>query len=297
MRNKLLLLATLLLAIATSTSAQNMARSSKFKGVQLGATTYSYRSMPGKSLEDILEYAVASGLNSVELKGEAVEAYLGVPTEDKDGSVRAFRGNVATEKGAEIGKMFAERGVNIHIFKLSKPNWSDEEIDYTFRLGKAMGAKGISMEYSYDAAEKYAPFAERYGMYVIFHNHFQSGDPKFTYEKAFAVSKNVMLNFDMGHYFGATGINPARFVERYHDRIFSIHFKDKTDKFNTVKPNANQPFGEGETQIKDVLHLIRDNKYPIHCDIELEYKIPAGSDAVKEVEKCINYCAAFLNEK
>ena len=40
--------------------------------------------------------------------------------------------------------------------------------------------------------------------------------------------------------------------------------------------------------------LIQDKKWPITCDIELEYTIPEGSDAVKEVVKCVDYCRKAL---
>jgi hypothetical protein len=30
------------------------------------------------------------------------------------------------------------------------------------------------------------------------------------------------------------------------------------------------------------------------CDIELEYDIPEGSDAVKEVTRCVGFCKAAL---
>ena len=52
---------------------------SKFEGVQVGVITYSYRSMPGKTLDDVLHYVVESGISSVELMGGAVEEYAGIP--------------------------------------------------------------------------------------------------------------------------------------------------------------------------------------------------------------------------
>ena len=46
-----------------------------------------------------------------------------------------------------------------------------------------------------------------------------------------------------------------------------------------------------------MLQLIQKNKWPITCDIELEYAVPAESDAVKEVVKCVAYCKAALVKK
>ena len=72
-----------------------------------------------------------------------------------------------------------------------------------------------------------------------------------------------------------------------------IHVKDKTgQKSNT--PGENRPFGQGETPIADVLLLIKKKKWPIDVFVEMEYKIPDGSDACKEVIKSIEYMINIL---
>jgi len=40
--------------------------------------------------------------------------------------------------------------------------------------------------------------------------------------------------------------------------------------------------------------LLKKEKWPINVDVELEYRIPEGSDAAKEVTKCIEYMRAIL---
>ena len=102
-----------------------------------------------------------------------------------------------------------------------------------------------------------------------------------------------MLNFDAGHYYGATGKHPNEIINKYHDRIFSIHLKDKTSKTGNP-PNTNQVWGEGDTPLEDILKLISENEWPIYCDIELEYPVPEDSDAVKEVKRCVDYCRDIL---
>jgi sugar phosphate isomerase/epimerase len=103
----------------------------------------------------------------------------------------------------------------------------------------------------------------------------------------------LMLNLDCAHYFGATGLDPCALIERLHDRIESLHIKDKTGP-KAPSPDKNQLFGKGQTPIVEILQLVQKNKWPIICDIELEYDIPEGSDAVKEVAKCVEYCRSAL---
>jgi sugar phosphate isomerase/epimerase len=266
---------------------------SRFGGVQIGTITYSFRSMPDQSISAILKYVIQSGLSSVELMGGPVEQYAGFPLGKDSVVIRRWRSTVSMDKFKEIRKMFDEKGVIINILKLGNQSWSDEEIDYAFKVCKTLGAKGISMEISEEAARRMAPFAEKHNLYAIFHNHGQPADPNFSFDKMLDYGSNLMLNFDAGHYFGFTGLAPTAFIERLHDRIVSIHIKDKTG-LDASEPNKNQQFGQGQTPVREILQLIQKNKWPITCDIELEYDIPEGSDAVREVTKCLEYCRNAL---
>lgn len=283
------------LACSFSASFGQGKPNSKVKGVQIGTITYSYRSMPDQSLEATLDYIVKSGINSVELMGGPVENYAGIPQTKDEEALKQWRKSVSMDKFKEIKKMFSKRGVDIHILKLGNPKWSDEEIDYAFNAAKAVGAKGISMEISEETAIRMTPFADKHKMYVILHNHGQPGQPGFSFDKILAHGPRLMLNFDAGHYFGATGDNPVNILNRLHDRIVSIHIKDKTGP-KAANPNQNQIFGSGETPLAEILKAVSKNKWPIYCDVELEYTIPAGSDAVTEVTKCVNYLKKALSE-
>jgi len=288
---------------------------SNFNGVQIGVITYSWRSMPS-SAEDILDYCLETGISSIELMGNVAENYAGIPpspprpergvemTEQERAEFRKameearqkqseWRLSAPMEKYEELHKMFEDAGVNIHIVKFSPAGWSDEEIDYAFNAAKVLGAEGVSNEIGHEACERLGRFAEKHDMFAIFHNHLQPGDPDFSFDEFLAYSPNNMLNLDVGHYFGATGKHPNELIVRLHDRIFSIHLKDKTGK-NGDPPNTNMPWGEGDTPIGDILTLIQENDWPIRCDIELEYEIPEGSDAVKETAKCVEYCREIL---
>ena len=289
---------------------------SRYGGVQLGVISYSFRSMPG-SAQDILGYLKQTGLSSVELMGGPVEQFAGAPeytgpnyprgaqltdlqkeelnaARDEYGErLRNWRLTIPMDRFRELREMYNKAGVTIDITKLGNPNWTDAEIDYAFNVAKTLGSRGITFEISHDAAKRMAPFAEKHGMYAVMHNHGQPGQPGFSFEDHLAHGKNLMLNLDVGHYFGATGLHPNGIIEKLHDRIISIHLKDKTGP-NSTPRDANMPFGKGETPLADILNLLKKNRWPITADIELEYPIPEGSDAVAEVKKCAEYCKAIL---
>lgn len=294
-------------------SAKTKKPNSRFGGVQVGAITYSWRSMPG-SAEETLNYCLEDGISSIELMGDVAERYAGLPQaparpprdatdeqkaafqkamKDVTEAQKNWRISVPMKKFEEFRKMYNDAGVNIHIAKFSPENWSDEEIDYSFRAAKALGAKGVSTEIGDLSAKKLGPFAQKHGMKVVLHQHTQPGQPGWTFEKFLDMSPENMLNFDAGHYFGATGLHPNGIIEKLHDRIISIHIKDKTGP-KATPPNTNMEFGKGETPVADILLLLKKNKWPIYVDIELEYNIPEGSDAVAEVKKCVEYCGKIL---
>jgi sugar phosphate isomerase/epimerase len=73
----------------------------------------------------------------------------------------------------------------------------------------------------------------------------------------------------------------------------SYHIKDKTGPAHAT-PDQNRPWGQGETPLRAILQAHRQNKWKSVATIELEYTIPDGSDAVKEVGKCLDYCRQLL---
>jgi sugar phosphate isomerase/epimerase len=313
---------------------------SKFGGVQIGAITYSWRSMPG-GVENIIKYCKETGISSIELMSGDVEEYLGAPknpmmgmfgpppapakapeaaaaganpappppppppqrrqlTDEQKAAVakyneemKAWRVALPVSKFESVKKVFDDAGIKIHIVKFSPARWSDEEIDYAFKAAKALGAKGVTDEIGEESVKKLAPFAEKHGMYAIFHNHMQFATPGFTYDTFLAVSPAVMMNFDTGHFFGSTGLHPNTIIEKYHDRIVSIHMKDKTGPKNDPA-NTNQVWGQGESPIADILLLLKEKGWPINVDIELEYDVKPWSTAVKEVKTCVQYARQIL---
>jgi len=302
--------------IACSGSTKKTDAESDYQGVQIGVITYSWRSMPSTP-EDIIKYCKQTGISSLELMGNIAEDYAGAPAgpafpqnfrelseeeraefmkqrKEHGKKMSEWRINEASpEKYKELKAMFDEAGIHIHTVKFSPANWSDAEIDYAFESAKVLGAKGVTNEIGLEAAQRLGPFAEKHDMYAVFHNHGQPGDSTFNFEDYLVFSPNNMLNLDVGHYFGATGLHPNELISKLHDRIYSIHLKDKTG-VNGYPPNTNAPWGQGDTPLGDILKLIEVNEWDIYCDIELEYEIPEGSDAVVETGKCVAYAEKLL---
>jgi sugar phosphate isomerase/epimerase len=281
---------------------------SNFGGVQIGAITYSFRDMPGTA-EDILKYVVQCGISSIELMGEPAEQFAGVPA----GGARGPRGQMTDEQRQAVAKsrddqlkwrlsvpmdkyqalrkLYNDAGVNIHIVKfgsIGDGNMTDGEIDYYFNVAKALGARGITRELSEDAAKRLGPIADKHKIMIGFHNHTQMTPT--TYEgPILSYGKYLGINFDIGHYVAGTNQDPIAIIEKYHDRILSLHLKDRK-----VNNGANLPFGQGDTPVALVLQLLKREKWTFPADIELEYQVPQGSGSVAETAKCVQFCKEAL---
>jgi sugar phosphate isomerase/epimerase len=190
-----------------------------------------------------------------------------------------------------IRRKFDDAGIRLHAYNLSfNDSFSEAEIDRGFEMAKALGVEIITASSTLSAAKRVAPFAEQHKMIVAMHGHDNVRDPNQfakpeSFAQAMALSKNFWVNLDIGHFFAA-GYDPVAYIEKHHDRISNLHIKDRKKNHG-----QNTPWGQGDTPIKEVLHLLKVKKYDIPADIEYEYQ---GPNPVVEVSKCFQYCIDAL---
>ncbi len=267
-------------------------------GVRIGCITYSYRGNPDTA-DATLGYLKQDGISEIELMDGPISSFTGITFRKgrakagnpQDPSFDADRPKVREGqllKCEEFRKKFNEAGVNIHIHKCPFGT-TDDEIDFNFQIARALGCKAITTERNDDLAKKLAPFAAKHKIWVAFHNHTKNVPTIENIDPLMQIGDYIGFNLDIGHYVaGTNGKSPIPVIEKYHDKIISLHLKDRTAE------GGNLPWGQGQTPIKEVLQLLKQTKWPIYADIELEYKVPDGSDAVTEVGKCMDYCRKAL---
>lgn len=258
---------------------------SKINGVQLGCQSYSFRD---RSLDEALKAMVDIGLSECELWQGHLEPKRGTPAEE----VKKWR--LAPETITfmhEVKKKFDAAGVNIYAFNYSfNKSFTDAEIDRGMEFAKALGTKYITASSKVSMAKQINDIAKKHGIIVAMHGHDNTKDPdEFSSSDSFARAlngnSNIAINLDIGH-FTAANEDPVAYIEQHHDKIVTLHIKDRKKDHG-----ANLPFGEGDTKIKEVLQLLKKKKYRIPANIEYEYK---GADTVAEVRKCYEYCKAAL---
>jgi len=283
---------------------------STIDGVRVGTITYSYRSMPDQSAEAILRYVLDSGISQIEFMGAPVEAFAGAPQGERGGGrrgqpataeqqaaqrdaaerLRAWRTSVSMDRFRALRKMFNDAGVSIYAWKRLSPNMSDAEMEYVFNVAEALGCTHTTLELVENPEQltRIGQWAEKKKIYAAYHTHLQGSMAAF--DQAFAVSKGNTANVDLGHFVAAGG-DPVAFIKKFNGRISSVHLKDRTTPEHGQK---NLPWGTGDTPLKEILLTMRRERHTYPASIELEYEVPAASDAVKETAKCLEYCKAAL---
>jgi sugar phosphate isomerase/epimerase len=252
-------------------------------GVLIGAQSYSFREKP---LDGVIQGMTEIGLGECELYSPHIE-----PKGSRE-DLRKWRLTVPLDEIKALRKKFDDAGINLYAFNLSfNDSFTDEEIDRGFDIAKALRAGVITASATVSSAKRVAPFAEKHNMIVAFHGHSDVKDPnQFARPEAFAqalaMSKKFAINLDIGH-FVAANFDPVEYIKAQHEHILVLHLKDrKRDQ------GPNTPWGQGDTPIKQVLQLLKKEKYPMRALIEYEYK--GTSDSVTEVKKCFEYCKEAL---
>jgi sugar phosphate isomerase/epimerase len=191
-----------------------------------------------------------------------------------------------------IRRKFDAAGIRIWAYNYSPDvRFTDEEINRGFDIAKALGAEIITASATIESAKKIAPFAEKHRMVVAMHNHSNTKDPnEFATPESFAaaqkLSKYFKVNLDIGH-FTAANYDAVAYLKEHHANITNLHLQDRKKN-----QGDNTPWGTGDTPIREVLQLLKREKWPIRSYVEYEYRGAAG--AVSEVKACFDYAKQAL---
>jgi sugar phosphate isomerase/epimerase len=307
---------------------QSAKPNSRWAGVQVGMNApYNFGTGNVIAADELLKLILETGVSGVELRAQPVELFMGSPALVAQAAARAGGAGAARGRGQgrgrgaqtpeqieaqrlaveenrkwrlaapaskvrEFRRMYEDAGVKIEIVKIDGLyGLSDPELDYFFQMARDLGARAISAEISTPVSntKRVGQFADKYKMMVGSHGHAETGPLE--WEEAFSYAKYNGANLDIGHFVAGHNVSPVPFLKAHYDRITHIHVKDR--KLGT-NGGQNTPFGQGDTPIKEVLQLIRDNKWNIQATIEFEYPVPEGSTRMAELKKTVEYCRQAL---
>lgn len=289
----------------SSLALPGLSRAQTISGVRLGVQTYSLRELPrpagGDMVEPLIKGMTEIGFTECELWAPQIEPAspfgrgARVAPEEQHKvreSLRRWRIETPLDHFQGIRKKFEAAGIRIYAYNYSPDvRFTDEEINRGFEIAKALGAEIITASATLESAKKIAPFADRHRMVVAMHNHSNTKDPnEFASPDSFAaamkLSKYFKVNLDIGH-FTAANYDAVSYIREHHANITNLHIKDRKKN-----QGDNVPWGTGDTPIREVLQLLKREKWPIRAYVEYEHRGTAGP--VDEVKTCFAYAKQVL---
>lgn len=209
--------------------------------------------------------------------------------------LKDWRASATPATWKAVTKKFNDAGVDVALLCYNmQDSMKDEDIEFGFTMAKGLGAKAITTSTTLTMAKRIAPVADKHKMLVGYHGHDATNDPNQTatlesYDTLMGYGKYNGINLDIGH-FTAAGYDAVAFIKQHHDKITNLHLKDRKKDHG---PNV-AVWGTGDTPLKEVLQLLKTEKYPFPGNLEIEYQIPPDSDIIAEAKKCLAYVKSCL---
>lgn len=273
-------------------------------GVQFGVQPFCYHDMIMKreNRPELVRRIVQNGFGMVELHATWCEPKFnapGVTPVEAREKLRDWRVSAPPAYYEAIRKEFDDAGVSIFTYYVNMDvsyqnqfiDYTDDEVDATFRAAKILGARGCIGSQGLKATRRLASFPGKYGMFMGVHNHSNLSDPdalntEESFVEAFSYSPDIMATFDTRHFTAANGDCMA-FIKKHHNRIRNIHLGDRKKN-----QGRSAPFGQGDTPIIEILRLVRDNEWPIAIILEFEHgTLRTG---LEETQRMFDYCKRAL---
>ena len=292
--------------------------SSKFNGVQIGVMSYSYRSLKDASapwspevvddyVDRIVKATAEDKIDVSEFWVSQIEPWSYLRTGNSDQATSQGRQNLRKWRASRpldiferVRKKYNAAGITLYscLFNFDNEN-TDDEIEFAFDVAKALGTNIISANCTVASIKHVATLAEKRKVVVSVHSENTAFDPDIdgmVFESnlldALKLSSYIMVTLDTGHFTAYNG-DALKFVRENHKRIANLHLKDRYKNHPTFHTDDNTPaWGKGDAPIKQILQLMKKEKYPFPGCIEYEYK--SDQPAVVEVKKCLDYARAAL---
>jgi len=282
---------------------------STVNGVRLGVQTYSFRDLPrpagaADSVDVVIDAMKTIGLGECELFAPQLEPQFGTGARGARGAppspaavkarddLRKWRLETPLDHFKNVRKKFDAAGITIFAYCYNmNSSFTDAELERGFEMTKALGTDVMTTSTTMDVARRLAPIADKHKIAVGLHGHSNVKDPnEFATPESFAaamkLSKYMKVNLDIGH-FTSADFDPVAYIKEHHADITNLHLKDRKKN-----QGDNTPWGQGDTPIKQVLQLLKKERWPIPADIEYEYR--GTGTPTEEVKKCFEYAKQAL---
>jgi sugar phosphate isomerase/epimerase len=238
-------------------------------GIQIGVQSYTFRKF---SLDKMIEAMKTIGLTSVELSEQHLH-----PTKATEADFKAAK------------KRLDMAGIRISAYYVNLPaGATDEHLDRAYNGALLLGTNTMTASTEKPLVERLDRWCQKYKVKVGLHNHWFGGknfrgDRTQQFETAQDFmdalkggSSLINIGFDIGH-FSAAGFDPVSFIREHHDRIVSLHIKDR----DRDEEHSDKRFGQGRTPIAETMRLLKKIRYRHAANIEYEIEAEDPTEGVR----------------
>jgi sugar phosphate isomerase/epimerase len=244
---------------------------SVFRGVKVGVESYTFRKF---DLDRMIEAMRSVGLSYLELW----EGHLD-PAKASEADFAAVR------------RKLDAAGITVGAYCVNFPkDASDDLLEKGFRGARLLGTNVMTASVQKSLVPRLDARCQKHQTYLGLHNHW-FGDPWFKgvdksqeFETPADLlgalegrSKYLAINLDVGH-FHAAGNDPVAFLRAHHDRIVSLHVKDRAGD----PGHAFCRFGKGTVPLREIERLLVELHYPYVANIEYEIEEDNPTDGVRD---------------
>src|SRR5215216_1565545 len=256
-------------AVAKLGSSSDKLKPSVVGGILIGVQSYTFRKF---SLDKMIEAMKTIGLSSVELSEQHLHPMKATEADFK-----------AAKKRLDMA------GIRISAYYVNLPaGVSDEHLDRAFNGALLLGTNTMTASTEKPLVARLDQWCQKYKIKLGLHNHWFGsknfrGDRSKEFETAQDFvdalkggSRLINIAFDIGH-FSAAGFDPVPFIREHHDRIVSLHIKDR----DRDEEHSDRRFGQGATPITETMRLLKSIKYRHAANIEYEIEAEDPTDGVR----------------
>lgn len=244
-------------------------------GPKLGLQTWTCRNM---TFDQVVEFAVKHGITHLEFIASHFD-----PKAPKEETLR---------KKA----ILEERGLVAYSFGVNGTSMDKEANRKLFEFAKLMGMSVIVVEpKNMDEWDNLEALVKEYDIKLAIHNHGKGsvyGDPATVKKVLAARDHRIGVCMDVG-WVTAAGFDAAAVFRDYGDRVFDMHFKDKTVATVDGKIVATDTeIGKGQANYTGLFKEIKKSKWSGVLAIETDSKVFA-----EDPNRLVSEAKAFFESK
>ncbi|MEN3334186.1 MAG: hypothetical protein V7641_3551 [Blastocatellia bacterium] len=239
-------------------------------GVEIGVQSYTFRKF---TIEQMIAAMQAVGLSSVELWNGHLD-----PMKTSEAEFKAVK------------KKFDDAGIHVSAYCVNFPkDASNEHLDRGYNGALLLGTHVMTASVQKSIVPRLDQWSQKYKVKMGLHNHWfgedwYKGDRTQEFETPDdflnlfkSTSKYMNANLDVGH-FSASGYDPVAFLRQHHDRIVSLHVKDR-DK---DAKHTDRRFGHGATPVAEVMKTLKEIKFKYAANLEYELEAENPTDGLRD---------------